>query len=66
LLLGCCGGDTTFSSFSQQTLNLVWDGELTHPGGNITLNITLSVTLCLIALTVGHDVAAARNQMEAP
>jgi CrcB protein len=48
-MLGFCGGDTTLLSFSLQTFNLVRDGELTQAAGNITL----SVTLCLIAITAG-------------
>ena len=62
VMLGLCGGYTTFSSFSLQTLNLVRDGEWPQAAGNIAL----SVTLCLIAVTAGHFAAAALNQMEAP
>ena len=62
VMLGFCGGYTTFSSFSLQTLNLVRDGEWMRAAGNIAL----SVALCLIAVTVGHYAAATLNQMEAP
>ncbi len=62
MMLGLCGGDTTFSSFSQRTLNLVWDGEWTQAAGIIAL----PVTPCLITVTAGHYAAAALNQMEAP
>jgi CrcB protein len=62
VMLGVCGGYTTFSSFSLQTLNLVRDGEWLQAAGNITA----SVMLCLIAVTAGHFAAAGLNRMEAP
>jgi CrcB protein len=62
VMLGLCGGYTTFSSFSLQTLNLVRDGEWLQAAGNIAL----SVALCLIAVTTGHFAAAGLNQMESP
>ena len=49
VMIGICGGYTTFSSFSLQTLNLVNDGEWFRAGANIVL----SVLLCLIAVWGG-------------
>ena len=59
VMTGICGGYTTFSSFSLQTLNLAHDGEWLYVGGNITL----SVVLCLVAVWLGHIAALALNQM---
>src|SRR5271166_415301 len=42
-MIGICGGYTTFSSFSLQTLNLAREGQW----GYAVLNIGLSVGLCL-------------------
>jgi CrcB protein len=58
VMTGIIGGYTTFSSFSLQTLNLVRDGEWLRAGGNITL----SVLLCLVAVWLGHVMAAAVNR----
>src|SRR4051812_1727553 len=37
VMAGLCGGYTTFSSFSFQTLNLMQDGEWLRAGGNVLL-----------------------------
>ena len=57
VMVGICGGYTTFSAFSLQTLNLVRAGELLGAGGNIVL----SVVLCLIAVWLGHWAATMIN-----
>jgi CrcB protein len=50
LMTGLCGGFTTFSAFSLQTIILLRAGDWP----NATLNITLSITLCLAATATGH------------
>jgi CrcB protein len=53
VMVGICGGFTTFSSFSLQTFDLVRSGAW----GKALANIVLSVVLCLTAVAVGHRLA---------
>src|SRR5574337_282287 len=60
VMTGLCGGYTTFSSFSLQTLNLARDDEFMLAGANVGL----SVFLCLVAVWAGHVAAAALNHLK--
>lgn len=57
VMIGLCGGYTTFSSFSLQTLDLMRSGGLARAA----LNIGLSVVLCVGAVALGHVIAARLN-----
>ena len=50
LIIGVCGGYTTFSSFGLQTLDLVRDGDWFKAG----LNTMLSFVCCLVAVWLGR------------
>lgn len=55
LMAGICGGFTTFSAFSLQTLELAQRGEWLRAGGNILG----SVALCLVAVWLGWMIGTA-------
>jgi CrcB protein len=57
VMTGLCGGFTTFSAFSLQTFELAHDGRVLSAVGNVVL----SVTLCLVAVTLGALAASAIN-----
>ena len=54
---GVCGGYTTFSSFSLQTLTLAEDGQWFKAGANCVL----SLVLCLVGVWLGHVLGSALN-----
>ncbi|MGB7075831.1 MAG: fluoride efflux transporter CrcB [Xanthobacteraceae bacterium] len=60
VMTGICGGYTTFSSFSLQTLNLMNDGEWFRAGANMGI----SLALCLLAVWAGFIAANMINTIK--
>ena len=58
VMAGLCGGFTTFSAFSLQTLVLMREGDVARA----SLNVGASVVLCLVSVWLGHLAAAALNR----
>jgi CrcB protein len=56
-MAGLCGGYTTFSAFSLQTLNLARDGAWFRAG----VNSVASFVFCLLAVWLGHVIATTVN-----
>jgi fluoride exporter len=57
LMVGVCGGFTTFSAFGLQTFELLRSGASVRAA----VNIVLSVVLCVGAVALGHAIAARFN-----
>ena len=54
VMVSLCGGYTTFSAFSLQTLDLMRGGPLDRAG----INVVASVVLCVAAVAIGHAAGA--------
>ena len=57
VMIGLCGGYTTFSAFSLQTLDLLRNGT----PARAVANIVASIVLCIGAVAVGHYIGARFN-----
>jgi len=61
VMVGLCGGFTTFSSFSLQTFDLMRTGAW----GRALANVIVSVVLCVVAVAAGHRVAQIQTSLAA-
>jgi len=59
VMAGICGGFTTFSAFSLDTLRLAQSGAL----GAAAVNIGLSIVTWLLAVWLGHALATRLNRL---
>src|SRR5690242_20431587 len=57
VMVGFCGGYTTFSTFSLQTFFLLRHGEWPAALGNVVV----SMIVCLAAVSIGHSMATSLN-----
>lgn len=58
VMIGLCGGFTTFSTFSLETFNLTRSGEYWRAG----LNIAGNLVLCLVAVWCGYAATTLWNR----
>ncbi|HTX91240.1 MAG TPA: fluoride efflux transporter CrcB [Anaerolineales bacterium] len=54
VFVGALGGFTTFSSFGNETINLVRDGQMLGALGNVGANVILGLALVWLGRTVAY------------
>ena len=63
LTTGFCGGYTTFSTFSYETVKLIEDGDWRRAGLYMTLSVLLSVGAAVAGLALAKQVLDLRRRL---
>lgn len=63
LTFGFCGGYTTFSAFSYETLALLEDGEWTRAALYVTASVVLSLVGTFLGFALAREVMALRARV---
>ena len=63
LTIGFCGGYTTFSTFSYETMALLEDGEWARAGVYITASVILSLIATFLGLALARQVIVWREHV---
>ena len=63
LTTGFCGGYTTFSTFSYETIALIEDGDYRRAAIYIALSVAVSLTATFLGIAAAGQLLAARRSM---
>lgn len=63
LTIGFCGGYTTFSTFTYETVALAEDGQWARAGLYITLSVGLSVVATLLGFAAARELMTVRGRL---
>lgn len=62
LTIGFCGGYTTFSTFSFESVRMLEDGDWRRAGLYVTLSVALSVGAAILGVAVARELIALRQR----
>jgi CrcB protein len=62
LTIGFCGGYTTFSTFSFETVRMLEDGDWRRAALYITLSVTLTVAAAVLGIVAARELVALKQR----